>query len=164
MRGADLIMRIGHGYDAHRLAEGRRLVLGGEEIPYELGLMGHSDADVLVHAVMDAILGAAGLPDIGRQFPDSDSRYKDSDSIELLRTVGRMIKLREYYVVNIDATIIAQNPKLMPYLLKMSANIAAALDIDFTEVNIKATTEEKMGFTGAEEGIAAHCVCLLDSF
>ena len=156
-------MRIGHGYDAHRLVSGRKLILGGVHIPYELGLLGHSDADVLVHAVMDALLGAAGLPDIGQQFPDSDDRFKDADSLVLLRNVGDLIMQRGFAVSNIDATIIAQSPKLMPFLCKMAENIAGCLGMPSDAVNVKATTEEKMGFTGRCEGICAHCVCLLNN-
>jgi 2C-methyl-D-erythritol 2,4-cyclodiphosphate synthase len=154
-------LRIGHGYDAHRLVEGRRLVLGGVTIPFEKGLLGHSDADVLVHAVMDALLGAAGLPDIGALFPDTDPEYKDADSIELLKKVFIKVKSKGLMVGNIDATIIAQAPKMKPYLEKMRENIASACETAAENVNVKATTEEGMGFTGASEGIAAHAVCLL---
>lgn len=153
-------LRIGHGYDVHRLTEGRRLVLGGVEISWKLGLLGHSDADVLLHAVMDALLGAAALPDIGHQFPDSDQQYAGADSRVLLRRVREL--LAGWTVVNIDATIIAQAPKLAPYIFTMASNIAQDLGIDQSQVNIKATTEEHLGFTGAGEGIAAHAVCLLE--
>ena len=155
-------LRIGHGYDVHRLVGGRRLIIGGVEIPHALGLLGHSDADVLVHAVMDSLLGAAALPDIGHLFPDTDSAYAGADSIELLRRVGALLRERGHAVVNIDATIIAQKPKMAPHLDAMCANIAAALGIGREQVNVKATTEEKLGFTGAEEGIAAHSVCLIE--
>ena len=154
-------MRIGHGYDAHRLTEGRRLVLGGVHIDYEKGLLGHSDADVLAHAVADALLGAAGLGDIGRWFPDSDERYRDADSMGLLRETARMIAARGWRVGNIDATVIAQRPKLAPHVSRMRENIAAACGISLEEVNVKATTEEGMGFSGRGEGICAHAVCLL---
>jgi len=154
-------MRIGHGYDVHRLVEGRKLILGGVEIPYEKGLLGHSDADVLVHAIMDAILGAAALGDIGRHFPDNDERFKGADSLELLKHVYKLIKEKGYKVCNIDATIIAQRPKLLNYILSMRENIAKALEIDIDCVNVKATTEEGLGFTGKEEGIAAHAVTIL---
>lgn len=153
-------LRIGHGYDVHRLTEGRRLVLGGVEIPWERGLLGHSDADVLLHAVMDALLGAAALPDIGHQFPDSDPRYAGADSRVLLRQVRELLK--GWAVVNVDATIIAQAPKLAPHIAAMAANIAGDLGVEPEQVNVKATTEEHLGFTGAGEGIAAHAVCLLE--
>lgn len=154
-------MRIGHGYDAHRLVEGRRLVLGGVLIPYEKGLDGHSDADVLLHAVMDALLGAAALGDIGGMFPDNDPAYLDADSLELLKTAFAAIKNKGYEVGNIDATIIAQAPKLKAYIEQMRKNIAKACETSIENVNVKATTEEKMGFTGRREGIAAHAVCIL---
>ena len=153
-------LRIGHGYDVHRLTEGRRLVLGGVVIPWERGLLGHSDADVLLHAVMDALLGAAALPDIGRQFPDSDQRYAGADSRALLRQVRHL--LAGWAVVNVDATVIAQAPKLAPHIPAMAANIASDLGVEPGRVNVKATTEERLGFTGAGEGIAAHAVCLLE--
>lgn len=153
--------RVGHGYDVHRLVTGRRLVLGGVVIPYEKGLLGHSDADVLIHAVMDALLGAAGLPDIGHQFPDTDPKYSGADSRGLLRRVKELLLDAGYHVGNIDATVIAQAPKLAPFLAEMAANISADLGIGVEEINIKATTEEHLGFTGAGEGIAAHSVCLL---
>ena len=154
-------MRIGHGYDVHRLAEGRPLVLGGITIPWEKGLLGHSDADVLLHAVMDALLGAAGLPDIGCQFPDTDAAYRGADSRGLLRQVGGMLRARGFSVGNVDATVIAQAPKLAPHLSRMAENIAADLGIPAEDVNVKATTEERLGFTGTGEGIAAHAVCLI---
>lgn len=155
-------MRIGHGYDVHRLVEGRKLILGGIEIPYARGLAGHSDADVLTHAIMDALLGAATLGDIGRHFPDNDDRYLNIDSQILLKAVRDLLNQRGYGVVNLDATIIAQRPKLMPYLDAMRQTLAETMDIPVGRINIKATTEEHLGFTGREEGIAAHCVCLLD--
>lgn len=155
-------MRIGSGYDVHRLAEDRELILGGVKIPYEKGLLGHSDADVLVHAIMDALLGAAALGDIGRHFPDTDPAYKGASSIELLKRVKGLIEDKLYLIENIDATIIAQKPKLAPYIPEMIKNIAQALDIDEDRVNVKATTEEGLGFTGEGLGIAANAVCLLD--
>lgn len=154
-------MRIGHGYDVHRLVPGRDLILGGVKIPCELGLDGHSDADVLLHAVMDALLGAAGLRDIGFHFPDTDPRYKGADSMELLRNVGEKITAAGYRVGNIDVTMIAQRPKLKDRIPQMAANIATALEIDPSQVNVKATTEEHLGFTGTGEGMACHAVCLL---
>lgn len=154
-------MRIGMGYDVHRLVEGRKLMIGGVEIPYERGLLGHSDADVLLHAVMDALLGAAALGDIGRHFPDTDDAYKGADSRALLRKVGEMVENAHYIIENIDATIIAQQPKMRPYIEQMRANIAADLGIETEQVNVKATTEEGLGFTGAMEGISAQAVCLL---
>lgn len=155
-------MRIGHGYDVHRLVEGRKLILGGVEIPYEKGLLGHSDADVLLHAVSDALLGAAGLGDIGRHFPDTDPAYKDADSGELLRVVGEKIAAAGYRIGNIDVTMIAQRPKLKDYIPQMQENIAARLDIDADRVNVKATTEEHLGFTGDGSGMSCHAVCLLE--
>lgn len=152
---------IGHGYDVHRLVEGRRLILGGVDIPFEKGLLGHSDADVLTHAVMDALLGAAGLGDIGRLFPDTDPRYSGADSMKLLETVYDLLHERELRVVNIDCTVVAQQPKLLPYLELMRNNIASACDVLYERVNVKATTEEHLGFTGRGEGIAAHAVVLL---
>ena len=154
-------MRIGHGYDVHRLVSGRKLILGGVEIPYELGLEGHSDADVLVHAIMDALLGAAALGNIGQHFPDNDDKYLGADSIELLKAVGRLIKEQGYTVGNIDSTILCQRPKLKDYIVSMRGTIAKALGIDISQVSVKATTEEGLGFTGSGEGIAAHAVCLL---
>ena len=154
-------MRIGHGYDVHRLTAGRKLVVGGVEIPYVLGLDGHSDADVLVHAVMDALLGAAAMGDIGKLFPDSDPQYSGISSILLLETVVRRLKDVGYRVGNVDATIVAQKPKMAPYLPEMVQILAKSLQVPADRVNIKATTEEHLGFTGREEGIAAHAVCLL---
>ncbi len=157
-------MQIGMGYDVHRLIKGRRLILGGVEIPFEKGLLGHSDADVLTHAVMDALLGAAGLGDIGEHFPDTDERYLNISSMKLLKSVHGMIKEQGLLVENIDATIIAQQPKLLPYTKQMIQNIADMLEMDPGRVNIKATTEEGLGFTGSGEGIAAQAVCLLESY
>lgn len=154
-------MRIGHGYDAHRLACGRALIIGGVDIPYEKGLLAHSDGDILLHAIMDSLLGAAGVGDIGAQFPDSDDRYKGISSLKLLTRCAEILAEQKLSVEYIDATVIAQAPKLNPHLPKMRQNIAAALAIDISRVNVKATTEEKMGFTGSGEGIAAHSVCLL---
>lgn len=154
-------MRIGNGYDVHRLTEGRKLILGGVEIPYEKGLLGHSDADVLVHAVMDALLGAAALGDIGKHFPDNDPAYEGADSMRLLSEVGKMLGERGYFIENIDATVIAQRPKLSPHIPKMRENIAAVLGIDVMQVNVKATTEEGLGFTGESLGMSASAVCLL---
>ncbi|MCI6227908.1 MAG: 2-C-methyl-D-erythritol 2,4-cyclodiphosphate synthase [Candidatus Faecousia sp.] len=155
-------MRIGHGYDVHRLVEGRDLILGGVKIDYEKGLLGHSDADVLLHAVSDALLGAAGLGDIGRHFPDTDPKYKGADSLELLREVYRKISEKGFRVGNIDVTMIAQKPKLKDYISQMQENIAAAVNVSPERVNVKATTEEKLGFTGTGEGMACHAVCLLE--
>ena len=155
-------MRIGHGYDVHALVPGRGLILGGVNIPYELGLDGHSDADVLLHAVMDALLGAAGLGDIGLHFPDTDARYKGADSGKLLECVGEKIRAAGFRVGNIDVTMIAQLPKLRPYIDTMKENIAARLDIHPDRVNVKATTEEHLGFTGEGRGMACHAVCLLE--
>ena len=155
-------MRIGHGYDVHRLVEGRPLILGGVNIPYEKGLLGHSDADVLLHAVSDALLGAAGLGDIGKHFPDTDPRYKGADSLELLRVVAQRVKEAGYRVSNIDVTMIAQRPKLRPHIDTMQLNIAGAVGIQPGRVNVKATTEEKLGFTGTGEGMSCHAVCLLE--
>lgn len=155
-------MRIGHGYDVHRLVPGRDLILGGVKIPYELGLLGHSDADVLFHAVSDALLGAAGLGDIGRHFPDTDPAYKGADSGMLLEIVGQKIAAAGYRVENIDVTMIAQKPKLKDYIPQMQENIAGALGIASSQVNVKATTEEKLGFTGEGLGMACHAVCLLE--
>ena len=155
-------MRIGHGYDVHRLVEGRNLILGGVKIDYEKGLLGHSDADVLLHAVSDALLGAAGLGDIGRHFPDTDPKYKGADSLELLREVYRKISEKGYRVGNIDVTMIAQRPKLKDFIPQMQENIAAAVGVTPDRVNVKATTEEKLGFTGSGEGMACHAVCLLE--
>lgn len=155
-------MRIGHGYDVHRLVEGRKLILGGVEISYEKGLLGHSDADVLLHALMDAMLGAAALGDIGKLFPDSDPAYAGADSTVLLSRVNKLIKRNHYSVVNLDCTILAQRPKLMPYIPRMIEKIAAVLDIPADCVSVKATTEEGLGFTGEGLGIAAHAVVLLE--
>lgn len=155
-------MRIGHGYDVHKLVEGRDLILGGVKIDYEKGLLGHSDADVLLHAVSDALLGAAGLGDIGRHFPDTDPKYKGADSLELLREVYRKISEKGFRVGNIDVTMIAQKPKLKDFIPQMQENIAAAVNVSPDRVNVKATTEEKLGFTGTSEGMACHAVCLLE--
>lgn len=156
-----MTMRIGHGYDVHRLVDGRKLILGGVEVPHTLGLLGHSDADVLTHAVMDALLGAAALGDIGRHFPDTDPAYAGADSLKLLDHVVELLEEKGYQVGNVDATILAQKPKLAPYIEKMRDNLAARMKVEPDQVNVKATTEEKLGFTGAEEGIAAHAVALL---
>lgn len=156
-------MRIGMGYDVHKLVEGRPLIIGGVTIPYEKGLLGHSDADVLVHAIMDALLGAAGLGDIGKHFPDTDPRYKGADSIELLKNVRELLNEQLYIIENIDATIIAQNPKMAPHISEMVKNIAGALEIETHRVNVKATTEEGMGFTGLGEGISSQAICLLNT-
>ena len=155
-------MRIGHGYDVHKLVEGRDLILGGVKIDYEKGLLGHSDADVLLHAVSDALLGAAGLRDIGYHFPDTDPAYKGADSLELLRIVGQKVAAKGYRVSNVDVTLIAQKPKVGVYIPQMVANIAGALALNADRVNVKATTEEGLGFTGNLEGISCHAVCLLD--
>ena len=155
-------MRIGHGYDVHRLVEGRPLILGGVTIPYEKGLLGHSDADVLLHAVSDALLGAAGLGDIGKHFPDTDPQYKGADSMELLRVVVSRVTEKGYRISNIDVTMIAQKPKLRPHIEAMEQNIAAAVGIAPDRVNVKATTEEQLGFTGTGEGMRCHAVCLLE--
>ena len=155
-------MRIGHGYDVHKLVEGRDLILGGVKIDYEKGLLGHSDADVLLHAVSDALLGAAGLGDIGRHFPDTDPQYKGADSLMLLREVYRKISEKGFRVGNIDVTMIAQKPKLKDFIPQMQENIAAAVGVAPDRVNVKATTEEKLGFTGSGEGMACHAVCLLE--
>jgi 2-C-methyl-D-erythritol 2,4-cyclodiphosphate synthase len=155
-------MRIGHGYDVHRLVEGRDLILGGVKIEYAKGLLGHSDADVLLHAVSDALLGAAGLGDIGKHFPDTDMQYKGADSLKLLEIVGQKVSQAGYRVSNIDVTMIAQAPKLRPHIEAMERNIAGAVGIDVSRVNVKATTEEKLGFTGTGEGMSCHAVCLLE--
>lgn len=155
-------LRIGHGYDVHRLVEGRRLILGGVDIPWEKGLLGHSDADVLIHAVMDALSGAARLGDIGKLFPDTDPAYAGISSVKLLTEVGRLLKKKGYTVVNIDTTLLAQAPKVGPYRQEMALNIANALHIEVAQVNIKATTEEGLGFTGDGSGMAAHAVVLLE--
>ncbi len=155
-------MRIGHGYDVHKLVQDRDLILGGVKIEYELGLLGHSDADVLLHAVSDALLGAAGLGDIGRHFPDTDPKFKGADSLKLLENVGEKVKAAGYRVSNIDVTMIAQKPKLAPHIPQMVLNIAGAVGIDPSRVNVKATTEEKLGFTGEGLGMSCHAVCLLE--
>jgi len=155
-------MRIGHGYDVHKLVEGRDLILGGVKIDYELGLLGHSDADVMLHAVSDALLGAAGLRDIGYHFPDTDPKYKGADSRVLLREVRQKVADAGYRISNVDVTMIAQKPKLKPHIEQMMANIASDLQIDVSRVNVKATTEEKLGFTGSGEGMSCHAVCLLE--
>ena len=154
-------MRIGMGYDVHKLTEDRKLIMGGVEIPHEKGLLGHSDADVLVHAIMDALLGAAALGDIGKHFPDNDEKYKGISSIELLKHVGKLLEENMFFIENIDSTIIAQAPKMRPHIDTMRANIADALGIDVSQVNVKATTEEGLGFTGAKEGISSQAICLL---
>lgn len=155
-------MRIGHGYDVHRLVAGRKLILGGVNINHEFGLLGHSDADVLVHAIIDSLLGAAALGDIGALFPDTDEKYKNANSIELLEKVCEILEKNDFKIVNIDSTIIAQKPKLKDHILKMRKNIAQACKIDFNCVSVKATTEENLGFTGREEGISAHAVSLIN--
>ncbi len=157
-------MRIGMGYDVHRLVENRDLIIGGVKIPYEKGLLGHSDADVLLHAIMDALLGAAALGDIGKHFPDTDPKYKGADSMALLKEVARLLDENNYLVENIDATIIAQAPKMRPHIDTMRQNIADALQIDVSQVNVKATTEEGLGFTGTGEGISSQAICMLTSF
>ena len=154
-------MRIGHGYDVHKLVEGRDLILGGVRIPYEKGLLGHSDADVLLHAISDALLGAAALGDIGKLFPDTDMQYKGADSLILMKKAYEAVKEKGYTVVNIDATVLCQRPKLRPYIDTMRQNIASALGVDIDCISVKATTEEGLGFTGSGEGIAVHSVCLL---
>lgn len=157
------MIRIGHGYDVHKLVDGRKLILGGVEIENNgIGLFGHSDADVLLHAVSDALLGAAAYGDIGKHFPDTDEKYKNADSLKLLKCVYELLKENGYHIVNLDATVLAQAPKLAPHIVKMRENIAEALDLDVDFVSVKATTEEGLGFTGAKQGIAAHCVCLIE--
>ncbi len=156
-------MRIGHGYDVHKLVSGRRLILGGVDIPHELGLLGHSDADVLTHAVMDALLGAAALGDIGQHFPDTDPAYAGADSLKLLQAVMGLLKERGYRLGNVDATVLAQAPKLAPHIPRMRENLAAAMGVDVGQVSVKATTEEGLGFTGEKMGIAAHAVALLET-
>ena len=155
-------LRVGHGYDVHRFAENRELILGGVKIPYEKGLLGHSDADALMHAVIDALLGAAALGDIGKLFPDSDSRYEGIDSAILAQETAKKLRAAGYEIVNVDATVIAQKPKLAPYIEKMRAAVAKAIGTDAQTVSVKATTEEGLGFTGKLEGIAAHAVCLIE--
>ncbi|HJC43591.1 MAG TPA: 2-C-methyl-D-erythritol 2,4-cyclodiphosphate synthase [Candidatus Mediterraneibacter gallistercoris] len=157
-------MRVGMGYDVHRLAAGRKLIIGGVEIPYEKGLLGHSDADVLLHAIMDALLGAAALGDIGKHFPDTDPEYEGISSIKLLEYVGRLLDEGGYVIENIDATIIAQRPKMRPHIDQMRENIAAALNIETEQVNVKATTEEGLGFTGTGEGISSQAVCAVEKY
>ena len=156
------MIRVGHGYDVHRLVEGRKLILGGVDIPFEKGLLGHSDADVLAHAVSDALLGAAAMGDIGALFPDNDPQYEGADSLKLLSEVVSRIKAKGYSVVNIDATVLAQRPKLRPYIDMMRERLSNACGVDVDLVSVKATTEEKLGFTGAEQGIAVHAVCLIE--
>ena len=155
-------MRIGHGYDVHRLVEGRKCIIGGVDIPYEKGLLGHSDADVLLHAVMDAVLGAMAAGDIGKLFPDNDPAYKGADSLALTRRVAEVMTQRGYRLVNVDATVIAQAPKMAPHIPAMRAHIAEAFGVEADRISVKATTEERLGFTGSGEGIAAHAVCLLE--
>ena len=155
-------MRIGHGYDVHKLVEGRRCIIGGVDIPSPVGLLGHSDADVLLHAISDALLGAAAMGDIGHLFPDTDDRWKGADSLKLLEEVVRQLKEKGYRIVNVDSTILAQAPKMAPHILKMRENIAKACEVDIDCVSVKATTEEGLGFTGAKEGIAAHAVCIIE--
>lgn len=157
------MLRIGHGYDVHRLTENRKLIIGGVDIPYDMGLLGHSDADVLLHAISDALLGAAALGDIGCLFPDNDEKYKGADSLVLLREVVKVLEGKGYSVVNIDATLLAQKPKMRPYIDEMRANIASACGIPVDFVSVKATTEEGLGFTGSGEGMAAHAVCLIEN-
>lgn len=157
------MLRIGHGYDVHAFSDNRKCIIGGVEIPYEKGLLGHSDADVLLHAISDSLLGAAALGDIGKHFPDTDPQYKGANSLMLLESVVDLINSKGYTVNNIDATVIAQAPKMAPYIRQMRQNIADALKVDVDFVNVKATTEEKLGFTGRKEGISAHCVCLIES-
>ena len=157
-------MRIGMGYDVHKLVEGRKLIMGGVEIPYEKGLLGHSDADVLLHAIMDALLGAAALGDIGKHFPDTDPAYKGISSIKLLEHVGNLLEENTFLIENIDATIIAQAPKMRPHIDRMRENIAEALNIDISQINVKATTEEGLGFTGNESGISSQAICSLTGF
>lgn len=156
-------MRIGHGYDVHKLVEGRKLIVGGVDIPYEFGLLGHSDADVLLHAISDAILGAAALGDIGGRFPDTDEKWKGADSLVLLEAVVKRVNDEGYVIENIDSTLIAQQPKMKPHILSMRENIAKACGIDVSQVSVKATTEEQLGFTGRKEGISAHAVVLLNN-
>ena len=156
-------MRIGHGYDVHKFAENRKLILGGVEIPYELGLLGHSDADVLLHAIMDALLGAAALGDIGKLFPDNDNEFLNADSMKLLEKVCAVLNEKGYKIVNIDSTVIAQKPKLKDYILQMRERIAKTCNLDVDAVSVKATTEEGLGFTGSLQGISAHAVCLIEN-
>ena len=156
-------MRIGHGYDVHKLVEGRKLIVGGVDIPYEFGLLGHSDADVLLHAISDAILGAVALGDIGGMFPDTDEKWKGADSLVLLEAVVKRVNYEGYFIENIDSTLIAQQPKMKPHILSMRENIANVCGIDVSQVSVKATTEEQLGFTGRKEGISAHAVVLLNN-
>lgn len=156
-------MRIGHGYDVHKLVEGRKCIIGGVDIPSELGLLGHSDADVLLHAISDAVLGAAAMGDIGHLFPDTDDKWKGADSLKLLEEVVKQVSERGYKIINIDSTILAQVPKMAPYILDMRKNIAKACNVDVDLVSVKATTEEGLGFTGAKQGIAVHAVCLIEN-
>lgn len=156
------MLRVGMGYDVHRLVENRKLIMGGVEIPHEKGLLGHSDADVLIHAIMDALLGAIGEGDIGKHFPDTDDQYKGISSIKLLECVAELLKEKNSIIHNIDATIIAQRPKMAPYIPMMKERVAAALNLEVTRINIKATTEEKLGFTGVEQGISSHAIALVD--
>lgn len=156
-------MRIGHGYDVHKLVEGRKLIVGGVNIPHELGLLGHSDADVLLHAISDAVLGAAALGDIGGMFPDTDEKWKGADSLKLLKAVAERVNREGYVIENIDSTLIAQAPKIKPHILEMRKNIANACGIDVSQVSVKATTEEQLGFTGRKEGISAHAVVLINN-
>ena len=155
-------MRVGIGYDVHKLVEDRKLIIGGVDIPHIKGLLGHSDADVLLHAISDALLGAAALGDIGKYFPDTDERYKGISSLILLEHVGKLLSEKNYKIINIDATIVAQKPKLLPYILTMRGNIAKALQIDLDDINVKATTEERLGFTGSEEGISSYAICSIE--
>lgn len=155
-------MRIGHGYDVHRFAKGRKCIIGGVDIPYEMGLLGHSDADVLLHAISDALLGAAALGDIGHLFPDTDPAFKDADSLVLLERVAEALNEKGYKIGNIDSTVLAQEPKLKPYINSMRENIARACRCDVDRVSVKATTEEGLGFTGAKQGVAAHAVCIIE--
>ncbi len=155
-------MRVGHGYDVHKLVEGRKCIIGGVDIPSPLGLLGHSDADVLLHAVSDALLGACAMGDIGHLFPDTDDRWKGADSLELLKEVCRQVNANGFKIINIDSTIVAQTPKMAPYIMQMRSNIAAACGINVSCVSVKATTEEGLGFTGSKQGICAHVVCLVD--
>ena len=157
------MLRIGHGYDVHKLVENRKLIIGGVEIPYEKGLLGHSDADVLLHAIGDSLMGAAALGDIGCLFPDNDPKFKDADSLVLLSEVASLLKSKGYSIVNIDATLIAQKPKMRPYIDEMRRNIASACGVDIDCISVKATTEEGLGFTGSGEGISAHSVCLISA-
>lgn len=157
------MMRIGHGYDVHKLVAGRKCIIGGVDIPSDLGLLGHSDADVLLHAISDSILGAAAMGDIGHLFPDTDDKWKGADSLKLLEEVVRQVNSKGYKIINIDSTILAQTPKMAPYIYSMRENIANACNIDVDLVSVKATTEEELGFTGAKEGIAAHAVCLIEN-